>query len=166
MRTLILAAATVSLATVAVAAGGQATQRPAARANAPQYGTFGFDTAGMDRAIAPGQSFYNFANGNWDRTTQIPSDQSNYGMFTVLADLSESRTRGILEEAARTPGSRMGDMYASFMDEAAIERAGIAPIQPALTRIKGLADRGQWAAELGRLAHQGVRGPMGGFVAS
>jgi putative endopeptidase len=167
MRTLLLAAATISLSSLSVAmAAGQAAQAPAARANAPQYGSFGFDAAGMDRNVAPGQSFYNFANGNWDRTTQIPADQSNYGAFNVLADLSEARTRGILEEAARTPGSRMGDMYASFMDEAAVERAGIAPIQPVLTRIKALADRGQWAAELGRLAHYGIRGPVGGFVAS
>src|ERR1043165_1916546 len=167
MRTLLLAAAAISLASLSVAvAGSQAAQRPAAKANAPRYGSFGFDAAGMDRNVAPGQSFYNFANGNWDRTTQIPADQANYGMFTVLADLSESRTRGILEQPARRPGTRMGDLYASFMDEAAIERAGIAPIQPVLTRIKGLADRSQWAAALGRLAHSGVRGPVGGGVGS
>jgi putative endopeptidase len=169
MRTLLLATAAFSLASLSVAIAGSHAAQPAARAraaNAPQYGAFGFDAAGMDRNVAPGQSFYNFANGNWDRNTQIPADQANYGMFTVLADLSEARTRGILEEAARTPGSRMGDFYASFMDEAAIERAGITPIQPVLTRIKGLSDRSQWAAELGRLAHMGVRGPVGGFVNS
>ncbi len=169
MRTLLLAATTVSLASlsIAVAAGHAAAPATKARAaNAPQYGAFGFDAVGMDRSVAPGQSFYNFANGNWDRTTQIPADQANYGMFTVLADLSEARTRGILEEAARTPGSRMGDFYASFMDEAAIEQAGIAPIQPVLNRIKGLSDRSQWAAALGRLAHSGIRGPIGGGVGS
>jgi putative endopeptidase len=167
MRTLILAAATVSLATVTFAtAGSQAAPAAKARAARPQYGAFGFDATGMDRSVAPGQSFYNFANGNWDRRTQIPADQANYGMFSVLADLSEARTRGILEQAARRPGTRMGDMYASFMDEAAIERAGIAPIQPILARIKGVGDRGAWAAELGRLAHMGVRGPFGGGVGS
>ena len=167
MRTLLLAAASVSLASLSIAVAGSQAAPPAARArpaNAPQYGTFGFDAAGMDRSVAPGQDFYQYANGNWDRTTQIPADQSNYGMFTTLADLSEARTHGILEEAARTPGSRMGDFYASFMDEAAIERAGIAPIQPILNRIKGLNDRSQWAAELGRLAHMGIRGPIGGGV--
>ena len=162
MRILLLAAATVSFASLSIAVAGSQAAQPATApraANAPQYGTFGFDATGMDRSVAPGQNFYQFANGNWDRTTQIPADQSNYGMFSVLADLSEARTRGILEEAARNPGSRMGDFYASFMDEAAIERAGIAPIQPVLSRIKGLGGRGQWAAELGRLAHMGIRGP-------
>ena len=168
MRTLLLAAATVSLATVAIASAGSQAAQPAtkARANAPQYGTFGFDATGMDRNVAPGQSFYNFANGNWDRRTEIPADQANYGMFSVLADLSEARTRGILEDAARTPGSRMGDFYASFMDEAAIERAGITPIQPVLARIKAVGDRSAWAAELGRLGHMGIRGPFGGGVGS
>ena len=167
MRNLLLAAATISLATVAFAtAGTQAAPAAKARAARPQYGTFGFDATGMDRSVAPGQSFYNFANGNWDRRTQIPADQANYGMFSVLADLSEARTRGILEQAARRPGTRMGDMYASFMDEAAIERAGVTPIRPILNRVKALADRSQWAAELGRLAHMGIRGPIGGNVGS
>ncbi|WP_395611560.1 M13 family metallopeptidase [Allosphingosinicella sp.] len=167
MRNLLLAAATISLATVAFAtAGTQAAPAAKARAARPQYGTFGFDATGMDRSVAPGQSFYNFANGNWDRRTEIPADQANYGMFSVLADLSEARTRGILEQAARRPGSRMGDMYASFMDEAAIERAGVTPIRPILNRVKALADRSQWAAELGRLAHMGIRGPIGGNVGS
>ena len=167
MRNLLLAAATISLATVAFAtAGTQAAPAAKARAARPQYGTFGFDATGMDRSVAPGQSFYNFANGNWDRRTEIPADQANYGMFSVLADLSEARTRGILEQAARRPGTRMGDMYASFMDEAAIERAGVTPIRPILNRVKALADRSQWAAELGRLAHMGIRGPIGGNVGS
>ena len=154
MRTLLLATATISLASLSIAVAGSQAAQPASKAaaHAPRYGTFGFDAAGMDRSVAPGQSFYNFANGNWTRTTQIPADQSNYGMFTVLADLSEARTRGILEEAARTPGSRMGDMYASFMDEAAIERAGITPIQPVLSRIKGLSDRSPRGPGFDRLA--------------
>src|SRR5436190_5796797 len=169
MRTLLLAAATVSLTGLSVGiatSGSQAAPAAKARANAPRYGTFGFDATGMDRNVAPGQSFYNFSHGNWDRTTQIPADQANYGMFTVLADLSEARTRGILEQAAARPGTRMGDFYASFMNEGAIERAGITPIQPVLSRIKGLSDRSQWAAALGRLAHSGIRGPIGGFVGS
>ena len=58
----------------------------------------------MDRNVAPGESFYRFANGNWDRTTEIPADRANYGMFTALDDLSRQRTRAILDEAMRRPG--------------------------------------------------------------
>src|ERR1044072_5123029 len=83
---------------------------------------------------------------------QTPADRSNYGMFIVLDDLSRTRTRAILEEAARRPGSRIGDFYASFMDEAAVNAAGIAPLRPMLAEIRGISDRSQWARELGRLS--------------
>ena len=73
---------------------------PAAK---PQLGNFGFDMAGMDTAVAPGDDFYAFANGTWARTTAIPADKSNYGMFTALDDLSKERTRLILEEAKNGP---------------------------------------------------------------
>ena len=168
MRTLLLAAATVSLASLSVAvAGSHAAQNQAAqKADAPQYGTFGFDVAGMDRNVSPGQSFYNFANGNWERTTEIPADRSNYGMFTVLDDLSKQRTRAILEEAAQQPGSRVGDFYASFMDEAAINAAGISPLRPMLARIQAITDRAGFAAESGRLFRQGVTAPFNGYIGS
>src|SRR4029079_17276568 len=67
---------------------------PAPPAPKPQYGTFGFDTAGMDSNVAPGDDFYEYANGTWARNTPIPADKSNYGAFNVLDDLSRERTRG------------------------------------------------------------------------
>jgi len=171
MRKLLVAlTAATSLATLAVAADGatrgHARHHPAAPASRPQYGSFGFDAAGMDRSVAPGDSFYRFANGNWDRATEIPADRSNYGMFTVLDDLSRNRTRAILEEAARTPGSRIGDFYASFMNEAAVNAAGITPLRPLLDEIKGIRDRSQWATELGRFARRAIRTPFFAFVGS
>jgi putative endopeptidase len=84
----------------------------------------------MDRTVKPGDSFFGYANGNWDRNTPIPADKSSWGGFGVLRDLSDQRTRAILEEAARsnaaagTPAHKVGALYATFMDEAAIERAG------------------------------------------
>src|SRR5437868_6682968 len=167
MRKLFLAfTATAAIATAAVAAYGathpRARHAGAATAGHPQYGTFGFDVAGMDRNVAPGDSFYRYAYGNWDRTTAIPADRSNYGMFTVLDDLSRNRTRSILEQAARRPGSRIGDFYASFMDERRANAAGITPIQPLLAEIRGIRSRGEWAAEVGRNLRRGIRGPFSG----
>ncbi|HEX4421494.1 MAG TPA: M13 family metallopeptidase [Kofleriaceae bacterium] len=92
----------------------------------------------MDPSVAPGQSFYQYANGTWLKTTQIPADKSNYGMFTALGDKSDERTKGILEAANGTPGSdgqRLGDFYKTFMDEAAIEALGVSPIKPGLDEI-------------------------------
>ena len=67
---------------------------PAATAK-PQLGSFGFDVAGMDRSVAPGEDFYAFSNGAWAKNTPIPADKSNYGMFTALDDLSKERVRQI-----------------------------------------------------------------------
>jgi len=108
----------------------------AAVAGKPQYGTFGFDVAGMDRSVAPGDQFYQYANGTWDRDTPIPPDKATYGMFNVLDDLSRLRTRQIIEEQAKNPASRIGNAYLSFMDTAAVEAKGLAPFQPWLNQIR------------------------------
>ena len=172
MRKLLIILA-VSTAIAACAAGGVETAPPVETAAvprvapappAPQIGSFGFDLAGVDRSVDPGDNFYRFANGNWDRVTEIPADRSNYGMFTLLDDLSKARTRAIVEEAARQPGSRIGDLYASFMDEARIEAAGIEPIRPMLARVQAIRSRADFAAELGRLLREGTTGPFAGFV--
>jgi len=170
MRKLLVAlAATTALAACAtqgtetVEAAAAPVAAPAPR---PQIGAFGFDLAGMDRSVAPGDNFYAFANGNWDRATEIPADRSNYGMFTVLADLSAERTHTILEEAMRRPGSRIGDFYASFMDEARVNAAGAAPLRPMLAQIQAISSRADWAAQSGRLFRQGVTAPFNGYVNS
>jgi putative endopeptidase len=88
-------------------------------------------------------------------------------MFTKLRDLSQERTRTIIEKAAASggaPGSeaqKVGDFYASFMDEAAIEAKGIAPIKPELDKIAAIADKTQLAAMFGRFSRIGVSTPIG-----
>ena len=138
--------------------GSQAAVGP--EAAGPTIGSFGFDTAGMDRSVPPGENFYSFANGSWARNTAIPEDRSNYGMFTVLEEQSLKRSRGILEEAAARPGSKIGDLYASFMDEAAINAGGIAPLKPRLADIAAIASKGQLAARLADLFRAGVDSPF------
>ncbi|MGZ3461015.1 MAG: M13 family metallopeptidase, partial [Archangium sp.] len=121
----------------------------------PTFGSFGIDTAGMDPSVAPGDSFFRYVNGKWLEKTEIPADRSGYGMFTLLAEEASRRTRGLIEEAARTnapEGSevrKLGDVFASFMDEAAIEAKGISPLQPELQRIAAITHRRALAAALG-----------------
>src|SRR5689334_23315886 len=86
-------AGTASLALAAQAGSSTAAVSSAAR---PQYGTFGFDAAGMDRGVTPGDDFFDYANGTWLKNNPIPSDKSRYGMFNVLDDLSKSRTKSII----------------------------------------------------------------------
>ena len=137
---------------------------PAAPAPKPELGTFGFDTAGMDASILPGDNFYQFANGTWAKNTPIPADKSNYGMFTKLDDLSKERTRGIIEEAAKDPNSKIGLAYNSFLDTAAIETKGLAPIQPWLGEIKGLKGKAGYAALAAKAGRYNISIPFGLFV--
>ena len=155
-----LAASSMILPVAMVAA----KEKPAATAGKPAYGSFGFDTAGMDKSIKPGDDFYGFANGQWAKSTPIPGDRSNFGMFTVLDDLSTKRSHGILEQAAKTPGSRIGDLYASFMDEAAADAAGIAPLTPTLDAIKALGSKAAVAAKMGELLRIGMATPFRIYV--
>jgi putative endopeptidase len=139
----------------------QSTPAPAAAgAGKPELGTYGFDTAGMNTAVAPGDDFYAYANGTWAKTTAIPADKSSFGAFDVLADRSRDRTRGILESAARTKGSKIGTAYATYLDTATIEKKGLAPIKPWLAEIKAVTKAG-YPTLIARAAKQGVGTPFG-----
>src|SRR3954451_18081640 len=176
MRTLLvaLAASTIlggcatreaQIAPPAVAASAAETTAPAPVPRPkPQYGTFGFDAAGMDRSIAPGDNFYQFANGTWAKNTPIPADKSNYGSFNVLDDLSRERTRGIIEEQAKDPNSRIGNAYASFMDTAAVESKGLAPFDPWLNELRGTKTKKDLAKLYSDADRLGIGIPFNMFI--
>jgi len=130
----------------------------------PEYGAFGIDAAGMNTGVQPGDDFYEYANGTWAKNTAIPADKSNYGMFTVLDDLSRQRTRELIENSAKDPNSKIGNAYASFLDTAAIESKGLAPFEPWLNKIRAVKSKAQLDeiyAEADRLS---IGGPFGAFV--
>ncbi len=114
----------------------------------------GIDLAGMDRSVKPGDDFFTYANGSWIQSIQIPADRSSYGVGPMLADKTTAEVRGLIEEAARTASSdadarKIGDYYASYMDEAGIEAKGLAPLRPELDRIAAIGDRTALSAWLG-----------------
>ena len=114
--------AALGLAAAAVPAWSAASH-PGHDHGKPQLGTWGFDAAGMDRAVKPGDNFFDFANGTWAKTTEIPADKPVWGGFVELDELSTARTRTIIEDAAKTQAAagsvqrKVGDFYAGFMDE-------------------------------------------------
>jgi putative endopeptidase len=136
----------------------------AAQAPRPQYGAFGFDSAGMDKSVAPGDDFFGYASGTWARTTEIPADKARYGMFNVLDDLSRERTKGIIDEQARDPASKIGNAYLSFMDEAAIEAKGLAPLNPWLNQIRGLKSKAGLAELYAQGDEIGISSPFRMFI--
>lgn len=113
----------------------------------------GFDVAGMDRTVRPGDDFFSYANGAWDRRTPIPADRASTGTISALDDRSREQVRTILDEAARQPDNRLGLAYRAFLDKDGIERKGLEPIAPRLATIRAIRTRNQWliaAADAGR----------------
>jgi len=140
----------------AAAALAACKPKPAAPAapTHPKFGTFGFDTTGMDKTVAPGDDFFSYANGNWVKVTEIPADRSSYNTFTLLAEMAETRTRAIVEElasktAATGDEKKIGDYFTAFMDEAGIEQRGVAPLKPELDAIAAIPDTAALSRYLG-----------------
>jgi putative endopeptidase len=161
--------ALVGTATIAVAdqrtGAGLLAAAQSAVAGKPQYGAFGFDTSGMDTSVAPGDDFFGYASGTWAKNTAIPADKARYGMFNVLDDLSRERTRTIIDEESKNPDSKIGNAYASFMDEAAIEAKGLTPLEPWLNQVRGLKSKAGLAELYARGQEIGISAPFRMFVA-
>ena len=132
------------------------TAAPAAARPRASIGEFGLDLTTIKPDIEPGDDFFAYANGKWLETFEIPADRSSFGAFDVLEDLSEERVREIIEQAAAahaaagSPQQKIGDYYASFMDQAAIEANGLAPVSADLQRIAAAASRSDIAQLFGQ----------------
>ena len=148
----------------AVVAEAPPPSPPAPAAPSPKIGAFGFDQTGMDSTLLPGSNFYGYANGTWAKNTPIPADKANYGMFTLLDDLSKERTRSIIEEAAKDRTNKIGAAYGAFLDTAAIDAAGLAPFEPWLSQIRGLKSHAGYAALAAQANRLGMGLPFGSFV--
>ncbi len=148
-----------SMLMAAVAFGALAIAAPALAADpAPQthFGAWGFDATGMNKIIRPGDDFFQFANGDWLKRTVIPSDKTSYGAFDMLADLSEARVHGILDAiAAKGAGAtgheaKIGAAYRAYLDEAGIERMGVAPVKSDLAAVRAVKDKAELAHLMGK----------------
>lgn len=120
-----------------------------------QVGEFGFDVSGMDTSVAPGDDFFRYAVGKWVDRTEIPADRSNLTSFAIIAEKAAERTRAIIEDTAKTDAAggsearKIGDYFASFMDEARVEQLGAAPLRPELDEIAAIRTRKDLSRVLG-----------------
>ncbi|WP_228370740.1 M13 family metallopeptidase [Candidatus Korobacter versatilis] len=109
----------------------------------------------MDTSVVPGDDFYEYSNGGWLKATTIPADRGGVGVFSVLRDLSDKRTSSLIEEMSKSkaaPGSnqrKVADLYNSYMNEAAIEKTGVAPLKSHLDAIAAITDKKTLAHALG-----------------
>ena len=118
---------------------------PAMAQDSPHFGNWGVDLSSMDKSVKPGDNFYNYVNGAWQKKAVIPADRSQTGSFQDLQILSEKRLRAIMDDLEKKPASalnpeekKLRDLYDAFEDTAAIEKNGLKPIQKDLDYLNGL----------------------------
>ncbi|HTB99013.1 MAG TPA: M13 family metallopeptidase [Terracidiphilus sp.] len=135
-------------------------QSPSNATTAPELRVF--DPSLVDTSVNPCENFYRYSCNGWFKRNPLPPDQASYGRFTELYELNRLHLKEILEQAStlsssRTPNEqKIGDEYASCMDTAAIDRAGLAPLQPELDHIAALKSSADLPVLLGHLHTIGV----------
>ena len=160
--------------TVAVAPMTTATNAPPPTAPAPptkewKSGGIGIDESAMDTGVDACTDFYQYACGGWIKNTQIPEDQSRwYRSFNVIFEKNETMLKKVLEgdmASGSAPGvapsgayaKKLGDYYASCMDEPAIEKAGSAPLRPYLAEIGKVRDPASFTKTVAWFHQRGIR---------
>jgi putative endopeptidase len=124
----------------------------------------GIALSNIDASVRPQDDLYQHVNGTWLKNTEIPDDRPLEGTFTALRDGSESDVREIIEDAAGRGAEatgierKIGDLYNSFMDEAAVEAKGLEPLRERLASVFATASTTELVALAGRLFRADVSG--------
>ncbi len=128
----------------------------------------GVDMTFVDPKVRPQDDLFRHVNGKWLAEAPIPADRPLDGAFYKLRDKSEADLRAIIEESAAksdaAPGSearKVGDLFASFMDEARADSLGIDPVNDELADIAAIKDKAGLLGEFARLARTGTDVPFG-----
>jgi putative endopeptidase len=123
---------------------------------APIVGDWGFDTAGMDPSVKPGDDFFKYGNGGWDAKTAIPADKNSAGVDYVISDEAEKRVHGILEgdpaAGAGPDAAKVHAAYLAFMDDKRADALGAKPIAPELAAIRAVKTKTEMASLMGKAA--------------
>ena len=131
----------------------------------------GIDVQNIDTSVRPQDDFFTYLNGTWLKTTQIPADRSSWGTFYQLRDETQPRLRELIEEAQRDPANKpgteaqkLGDLYASFMDQERRDKLGYKPLAGELSRIRALRDKKAIPALMAHLGQIGVSVPYSIYI--
>ena len=126
----------------------------------------GIATEYIESSVRPQDDFFEYLNGKWLKNVEIPADKSSWGSFMELRENTLPQIRGIIEKAsagnpaAGTDAQRIGDFWASFMDEARLEQLGVSPLSAELGKIAAIKDKAELPTVLARLGKIGVNVPF------
>ena len=121
-------------------------------------------TRDRDRSIKPGDDFYRYSNGGWLARVTIPPGQSVYDTRAILTERTRQRVRDLIQNAFATPSvkgsaaQKVGDYYASFVDEGAIDAKGLAPLAGEMATISAITDKASLSTYLGSTLNTEVDG--------
>ncbi|HEV7313358.1 M13 family metallopeptidase [Sphingopyxis sp.] len=146
----------VLLSTAAVLAGPVACSKGEKAEATYTVGTdIGISKAAMNTGVKPGDDFYAYANGNWDKATEIPADRSSIGAFYVAFLETEKRTRELVDAIVAKGGEpnsdegRIAAFYKAYTDTKAIDAAGMKPVEGDLARFAAITDKAALSKVLG-----------------
>jgi len=144
-----------------------AAGRPSRAAQESSADSHGVDLTSLDKSCKPCQDFYHYANGEWLKKNPIPAAYPSWGRFNELAERNRDHLHQILEQTSvnhsATLGSneqKIGDFYASCMNEQQVNAEGAKPLHPELERIQAIASLSDLEAEVARLQSMGVSAPF------
>ncbi len=128
------------------------------------------DVSGLDPDIRVQDDLFRHVNGPWLRTADIPADRATAGAFMTLFDEAEKKVRSIIETCRDSSSDdpevqKIGDLYASFMDEERIEALGAQPLADELGQVEAINDLGSFVRTLGTLERVGVGSVFGLYIA-
>lgn len=140
-------------------------ERPNSSAASVTHLVSGIDTQYIDDSVRAQDDFYRHVNGKWLASTEIPADKGRYGAFDKLADDADDQLRGIVEEllisvdATDPDQQKIADLYASFMDEAALEQLGLKPLDAEFAKIDALRDKAEIPSLIAHFNRIGIAAP-------
>jgi putative endopeptidase len=143
-----------------------ATQPPAVSA-----AELGFDPAELSSTVRPQDDFFQYVNGDWSNSTDIPAEWSRYGVSQIVYEETEQQLKALIESASGTDPApddfsthKIGDLYASFMNEQVVEELGIGPLTTELERISELRTHDDLIQYMGYALQTGIQGPVNFYV--
>jgi putative endopeptidase len=156
---------------VAAHAGAHDENATAAPSAAAAAAVSGVDVAAIDTGVRAQDDFFRYSQGKWLKDVEIPSDRSSWGAFNVAQDKVEGQIRAIIEGAAAQKGAaagsqaqKMGDYYASYIDEARRNALGLAPLKKELARVAALKDKRGIAALSAHFSRIDAGSPLDMYV--